>query len=141
MKNAVGISAGVSNTATATGKNGAATITSAASTATTTIAAVPSLTISKVFILADTPGGTSAKADLNEIITCTYIISNNGNVPITNVSVNDMHGPPAVLVSLGSGGTTTETLTTPGPLGAAASTDAVANDGVWSVLAPGAAVT
>ncbi len=141
VKNAVGISAGVSNTATATGKNGAATITSAASTATTTIPAVPSLTINKVFVLADKLGGTAAKADLNEIITYTYIISNNGNVPITNVSVNDMHGTPAVLVPLGSGGISTETLTTPGPLGAAASTDAVANDGVWSLLAPGAAVT
>ena len=141
VKNAVGISNGVSNTATASGKNGATTITSVSSTATTTIPAVPSLKISKVFVLADIAGGTTAKADVNETITHTYVITNNGNVPMTNVSVNDLHGTPAVLVSLGSGGITTETLTTPGPLGAAASSDATVNDGVWSLLAPGASVT
>lgn len=141
VKNAVGISNGVTNTATASGKNGATTITSPSSSVATTIPAVPSLTIGKTFVLVDKLGGTAAKADLTEVITYSYVITNNGNVPINNVSVKDMHGSPAVQISLGAGGITSETLTTPGPLGAAASTNTTANDGVWDVLAPGASVT
>jgi len=141
VKNAVGIVGGVTNTASATAKNGAATVIAANATASTTIPAVPSLTIAKTYVLTDNVGGTAGKADLNETITYTYVITNNGNVPMSNVSVNDMHGTPAILVSLGAGGITTETLTTPGPYGAAASPDTTANDGIWTTLAPGATVT
>jgi uncharacterized repeat protein (TIGR01451 family) len=141
VKNAVGITSGVSNTASATGKNGATTITAPNSTASTTIPAVPSLAVAKTYVLTDLGGGTAGKADLNETITYTYVISNNGNVPMGNVSVKDLHGAPATQVSLGAGGITSETLTTPGPLGAAASPDTTANDGVWTTLAPGASIT
>ena len=141
VKNAVGITNGVTNTATASGKNGATTITSPASNATTTIPATPSLTIGKTFVLVDKPGGTAAKADVTEVITYSYVITNNGNVPINNVSVKDLHGTPGVLVSLGAGGITSESLTTPGPLGAGASSNTTANDGIWDILAPGASVT
>ena len=102
---------------------------------------MPSLTITKSFVLTDIAGGTTGKADLNETITYTYVVTNNGNVPVTNVQVVDMHGAPAVQVPLGAGGITSETLTTPGPLGAGASTNTTANDGIWDTLAPGAAVT
>ena len=78
---------------------------------------------------------------LGQQITYTYVISNIGNVSMTNVQVKDLHGPSSTLVALGAGGITNETLTTPGPLGAAASPDSGANDGIWSTLAPGAAVT
>ncbi|MDE2385716.1 MAG: choice-of-anchor L domain-containing protein [Alphaproteobacteria bacterium] len=141
VKNAVGITGGVTNTATASGKNGATTITSPASNASTTITAVPGMTIAKTYVLTDIGGGTTGKADLGETVTYTYVITNNGNVPMNNVQVKDMHGTPAVLVSLGAGGITSETLSTPGPLGAAASTNTTPNDGIWDVLAPGASVT
>jgi hypothetical protein len=58
-----------------------------------------------------------------------------------NVQINDLHGVPAVVVPTGGAGITGETLTTPGPLGAAASPDSAANDGIWTTLAPGATVT
>ena len=59
---------------------------------------------------------------------------------MTNVSVKDLHGSPAIQVSLGAGGITSETLTVAGPSGAGASPDTTPNDGVWSTLAPGATV-
>ncbi len=78
---------------------------------------------------------------LGQIVTYTYVVTNLGNVTMTNVQVKDMHGSPAVQVPLGgANGIKGETLT-PGPLGAAASPDTTANDGIWTTLAPGAAVT
>ncbi len=142
VKNAVGLTNGVTNTASATGKSPAnATITAANSSTATTIIATPSLTISKTYVLTDTGGLTPAKADLNELVTYSYVITNTGNVPMSNVTINDLHGTPAAVVGLGAGGITSETLTTPGPYGAAASTDTTANDGVWTTLAPGASAT
>lgn len=142
VKNGAGITNGVTNTAAATGKSpAAATITAPNSNATTTITASPILTIVKTRVLTDTSGLTAGKADLNEIVTYTYTISNTGNVPMTNISVNDLHGTPGVVVPLGPGGITTDTLTVFGPYGAAASPDTTANDGIWTTLAPGATIT
>ena len=93
-----------------------------------------SLTIAKTYSTATTP------VVVGNVITYTYFISNNGNVPMTNVSVRDLHGSPAIQVSLGAGGITSETLTVAGPSGAGASPDTTPNDGVWSTLAPGATV-
>jgi uncharacterized repeat protein (TIGR01451 family) len=142
VKNGVGITNGVTNTAAATGRSpAAAVITAPNSNATTTITAAPLISTVKTFVLTDTPGLTAGKADLDEIVTYTYSVTNVGNVPMSNVSVSDMHGTPAVVVPVGAGGITSETLTAPGPYGAAASTDTTANDGVWTTLAPGATIT
>lgn len=97
--------------------------------------ATPMLTITKTYAAAPSP------VVVGQTVTYTYVISNTGNVTMTNIQPKDMHGSPATLVSLGAGGITSETLTTPGPLGAGASPDTTANDGIWSTLAPGATVT
>ena len=141
VNNAVGIVNGVTSTASATAMHTVNTITAANSTTSTTITAFSGLSIAKTYALTDVGGGTAGKADLGETVTYTYVISNNGNVPMTTVWVKDMHGTPAVLVPQGVGGITMETLTTPGPLGAGASTNSVANDGIWDRLASGAAAS
>jgi hypothetical protein len=143
VANAVGIANGVSNVAAATGLSPTSvTITAPNSTAFTTVPAAPAMSINKTFVLTDTVGLTPVRADLNEAVTYTYTVSNIGNIPINNVSISDLHGTPGVIVALGAGGVTSETLTVAGPYGAAASTpDAAANNGVWTKLAPGATVT
>lgn len=95
----------------------------------------PSLSITKSYSTSTTP------VVLGQVITYSYVVSNIGNVAMQNVKVSDLHGTPAVLVPIGAIGIKNETLTTPGPLGAAASPDGTANDGIWTTLAPGAAVT
>jgi hypothetical protein len=143
VANAVGINNGVSNVAAATGRSPAGTtITAPNSTAVTTVPAAAIMSIDKTFVLTDTVGLTPVRADLNELVTYTYTVTNTGNVPINNVSISDLHGTPGFIVPLGAGGVRSETLTVAGPYGAAASTpDATANNGIWSRLAPGATVT
>ncbi len=139
----------VTNSAVAAGtfgpSNTAYTIPAAnKSTATTTIVGFPSLSIVKTAVLADKAGGTALKADVGETITYTFAITNNGTVPMTSVSPSDLHDTnpgPGALVGLGGTNIIGETLTTAGPLGAGASNDATANNGIWSTLAPGATAT
>lgn len=94
----------------------------------------PILAINKTFATATTP------VVVGQVVTYTYTIRNLGNVSIANVQINDMHGTPAVPIATGGSGINAETLTVPGPLGIAASTDTTPNNGIWSNLAPGATV-
>ncbi|MEP3050744.1 MAG: hypothetical protein ABJP48_13355 [Erythrobacter sp.] len=75
-----------------------------------------------------------ALVTVDQIVTYTYTVTNNGNVAVAGVTVNDVHN--------GSGPAPTpigETLTDNGTTGD--STDATPNDGVWDNLAPGDVVT
>ena len=58
---------------------------------------------------------------------------------MTNVQVVDTHA--GSVVAVGAGGINGEALTTVATLGAGASSDATANNGIWSVLGAGGAVT
>jgi large repetitive protein len=69
-----------------------------------------------------------------QVITYTYKVTNNGNVTLTNITLNDVHNAAGPAPVPGS-----ETLTDLPPLGD--STDVTPANGVWSTLAPGDTVT
>ncbi len=144
---AAGVNLGVSNTAGANGTYGPLNTAYSApaankGTATTTVPAFPAMTITKNYAITHIAANAALglNAGLGDTVTYTYVVANTGNVTMTNVQVSDTHA--GAVVALGAGGITGESLTTNGPLGASASTpDALANNGIWSTLAAGAAVT
>jgi uncharacterized repeat protein (TIGR01451 family) len=133
---AASLTGAVSNTASATGKkpDGTSITPLLSSTATTTIPAGPKLTVTKVAVLDDTNGTVALKAEAGEFIDYTYTVYNAGNVPMTNIKINDTHE--AVLLPAGT--VANEVLTIPGPI--AGSVDSTANDGIWTTLQPGATI-
>jgi uncharacterized repeat protein (TIGR01451 family) len=134
----------VENSATATGAPVSGTLGAVApSTAETQIPANPRFSIVKSFTFT-TDTGTAGQADVGDVIRYRYEVNNTGNVTINNVAVTDVHEG----VTL-SGQPLGETIAVlqggfDGPLASASpavpSTDAVANNGVWSVLRPGARI-
>jgi uncharacterized repeat protein (TIGR01451 family) len=86
--------------------------------ATTTIVQTPALAINKTFVIT-TDGGTTGVADLGDVITYTYAVSNTGNITINGVSVSDVHNgagslssiTPASVASLAPGASTNFTAT------------------------------
>lgn len=69
-----------------------------------------------------------------DVITYTYIVTNDGNVTITNLTLSDVHNAAGPAPIPGS-----EVLTDNPPAGN--STDGVPGDGVWDVLSPGDTIT
>jgi uncharacterized repeat protein (TIGR01451 family) len=130
----------VENSATATGTPATGTLgTVTPSTAEVAIPAAPKLAIVKNRTIT-TDNGSLGVADVGDVITYTYVVTNTGNVTITSLSIADVHEG-ALLPTPPNG----ETLTSDGPLASATpsqvSTDAIANNGNWSTIRPGATVT
>lgn len=133
----------VENSATANGTPATGTLgTVTPSVAETTIPAAPNLIISKSFVIT-TDNGSAGVADVNDVITYTYVVENTGNVAITGLSISDEHEG-TILVTPPNG----ETLTSDGPLATATpavisadETPAPVNNGTWDTIQPGAIVT
>jgi hypothetical protein len=106
-------------------------------TAEVAIPANPKLSISKVHAFT-TDVAPLTQANVGDVILYTYTIVNTGNVTINSLSINDIHEGAA----LGAGLPGNEALTTDGPLApGTVSSDALANNGVFSVVRPGATIT
>ena len=90
------------------------------------VAAAPTIVVTKVV-------DDDTDVALGQSVTYTYTITNSGNVTISNISLNDAHngfGPFSQPVN--------ETLLNDvAPLGDSNDSGSAANDGIWSVLAPG----
>jgi uncharacterized repeat protein (TIGR01451 family) len=129
----------VNNSATATGVPASGVLPAiTASTVTAHVEAGPMLSVVKAGTLTtENPLGTAGQAEVGEIITYTYTVTNVGNVAITNVSINDLHeGSPISPATLFA-----EAFTSEGPLGIPATADATPSTGTWDVIQPGAVVT
>ena len=139
---AAGITDGVSNTSHATGytvQNPTTNqVVSNDSTTKSTIPAGPKLSVDKVAVLTDAATtGTATKADVGEYIDYTYTVVNNGNVPMTDISINDDHES----AMLAAGIVKNETLVTDGPYGVSTDEAVPVNNGIWKTLQPGATLT
>ncbi len=119
----------IDNSATASGTYGGnAVVSNTADVSVNVTPSAPALVVTKI-ATPDTnvPAGT--------VVTYTYTVQNSGNQVLTNISLNDVHigsGPAPVP---GNEFLSTDSGT------ANDSTDATANDGQWSTLAPGDVIT
>ncbi len=94
----------------------------------TTVTASPSMAVTKV-------ADDTTNVVVGQVLTYTYVVTNTGNQTITGIAMSDLHngsGPAPVP----SGETLTSDVAPTGT-----STDATPSNGVWSILAPGDAIT
>ncbi len=82
-------------------------------------------------------------AQLNETITYTYTVTNSGNVPLTDISVADVHEGTSLTAGtdIVSEQLLSEGPLAAGPTGAVSMDDGTANNAIWGILQPGAVAT
>lgn len=121
--------AAIENTATANATfNGNAVVSNSDTASVPVDTSVPALVVDKT---ADDTTNVVA----GQMLTYTYVVRNSGTQTLSNISLNDAHNGAGPAPVPGN-----ETLTTDAGL-ANDSTDTATNDGVWSILAPGDAIT
>lgn len=125
----------IDNTASASGTGaGGSGPASANGSAAVALNIVNELSIAKSFVIS-TDNGAPGVADVGDVVTYTYVVTNTGNVTLANIFVNDAHGGAGSLSAIANESLSNDAA----PFGD--STDAVANNAAWSVIAPGDSVT
>lgn len=121
--------ADIANTATASGTYNGNTVQSLPSSVSVQVdAGVPALEVTKT-------GTPDTNLQAGQTVTYTYVVRNSGNQTLTNVTLSDAHNGAGTPPVPGNEALTSDVSTQND------STDATANDGVWSVLAPGDSIT
>ena len=122
------IATNVTNLAYAQGSTGNNVIRSNDASVTVPLTAAPVLLLDKTFAFI-VDNGAPGVADQGDVIRYDYLVTNNGNVPITNVSVTDIHNAFGTFPANPS----SVTLTDIAPLGDSSGTTGTPT---WSALAP-----
>lgn len=137
--NAASITDGVQNTVDVSASGPGTTTANGTDTSQNTIPADAGLNVVKTGTLVD--GNGNGLADVGETINYTYVVTNNGNVGIDDVAINDTHeGAPIAAGLILEDGTSLAD----GPLGNSTDPSTGAGnptDGSWDLLGPGASVT
>jgi large repetitive protein len=121
--------AAIENTATATATYNGNAVNSNSDTAVVPVdTAAPALVVDK-------SADDTTDVVAGQVVTYTYVVRNTGAQPLSNISLNDAHNGAGPAPVPGN-----ETLSVDGGV-SNDSSDAAPNDGVWSVLGPGDAVT
>ena len=119
----------IDNTATAEGTYASAPVASPPSSVSVTVSpAAPSMQVTKT-------ASPNTNLSAGQVVTYTYTVKNTGNVSLKNISLTDVHNAIGAAPVPGSEVITSDVP----PLND--SSDATANDGVWSSLAPGDTIT
>ena len=119
----------IDNTAIASGTYAATSVTSPpSSVSVTVVASAPSMLVTKT-------ASPNTNLSVGQLITYTYTVKNTGNVSLKDISLADVHNAIGAAPVPGSEIITSDVP----PLND--STDATANNGVWSSLAPGDTIT
>ena len=95
----------------------------------------PSLSIVKTAVLDDTNGTVANFAEATETITYSFAVTNNGNVTMTDVSINDTHNGTNGAINPSNEGLTNDVAPS------SDSDDPSGFNGSWDTLAPGDTIT
>lgn len=132
----------IDNTATASGTTGSGPITATDTVNVDVVNAAPATTVTKTWVITTDVNG-DGNADVGDVVTYTYIVTNSGNVTLQNVALTDAHaGAGAALAFVNPAAVTTD-FHVPGDIAGTTndSTNTNFSDNDWDVLGPGDVLT